>query len=61
MGAAYLASRGIKEPVSGWPECVAFLSVRSAKSGSETTPGKDVLLIYPTGGGVMVAATGEDG
>jgi hypothetical protein len=55
VGAAYLASRDIKDPVGGWPECVAFLSVRSIHVWVRNDAGKDVLLTFPTAGGVMVS------
>jgi len=60
-GACYLASRGIAEPVDGWPDAVAWLPAREVMIAEEGPDGAEVRRAIPCAGAVMGAATDEHG
>ena len=57
QGERYLASRGITEPVEGWPECVAFLPADRVTFEDKDGDKQAVMRTVPCAGAVIVAAT----
>ena len=61
VGATYFASRGIVEPVDGWPECVAFVPAVSVEFTDKNPEGLELRREVTCAGAVVVAATNEAG